>query len=75
VTPPNKGEHLVRDLTLGDGHKCKLVCVVSDQRTYYKAFVEHEGKSDYIQLSRLPVDMIYMVYYLQETVSIKFDKN
>ena len=63
-TPSSKGEHLVKEFKLNGGQSCKLICIVNDQRTFYKVFVEHGGKSDYIQLSKLPLNIKYMVYYL-----------
>ena len=70
TTPSNKGEHLVKEFRLKGGQKCKFICVVNDQRTFYKVIVEHGGKSDYIQLSKLPLNIKYMVFYLQESIKI-----
>ena len=46
-----------------------------DKKKYYKAFVSHEGKTDYIQLSKLPVPAKYMAYFLQETIRVKVNKS
>ena len=75
TTPTSKGEHLVKEFKLNGGQRCKFICVVNDLRTFYKVFVEHGGKSDYIQLSKLPLNIKYMVFYLQRSIKIQYDKN
>lgn len=41
----------------------------------YKALVQHGVKSDYIHLSKLPVEMVYMVYFLQRTMVVRVHDN
>ena len=74
--PARFGEYLIKTFRLNDGYHCKFYFIVNDdKKKYYKAFVSHEGKTDYIQLSKLPVPAKYMVYFLQETVRVKVDKS
>ena len=59
---------------LNQEYRCKFYCVVTENGTCYKAFVSNDEKSDYVSLSKLPFDVKYMAYYLQDTISLKFDK-
>ena len=73
--PARFGEYLIKAFQLNGGYLCKFYFIVNDdKKKYYKAFVWHEGKNDYIQLSKLPVPAKFMVYFLQETVRVKVDK-
>ena len=60
---------------LNQYYKCKFYCIVNDRGVCYKAFVENNEKSDYINMTKLPFDIKYMAYYLQETISLKLDKD
>lgn len=37
--------------------------------------MNHNRSSDYIRLQNLPVDMLYMVYYLREAIGCKLKDN
>ena len=74
-SPTSKGDHLIREFMLRHDYKCKFYCVINDQGICYKAFVFNEENSDYVNLSKLPFDVQYMAYYLQDTISFNFNKN
>ena len=72
VPKASSGDFLVREVTTKQNHKCKLFCnIIKEDKIEYKALVTYKEETDYVNLSRLPVQMTYMAYYLQETVKVR----
>ena len=42
-----------------------------EDKIFYTIEVNFMGKSDYLKLHKLPIEMKYMAYYLQEAIKIK----
>ena len=73
--PMKPGKHLIKSFTLKRGFNAQFYYCIEDGKRFYRVDVHHAGSSDYLKLNQLPVDMLYMVYYLQEAVGCKLKEN
>ena len=62
--PMKPGKHLIKSFVLKRGFNAQFYYCIEDGKRFYRVDVEHAGSSDYLKLNQLPVDMLYMVYYL-----------
>ena len=58
-------------LKLKEDFACQFSFNFEAGRQYYTVVVHHNGKSDYLKLTKLPVEMMYMAYYLREAIGVK----
>ena len=62
----------IKEFKLKEEFECKFYFNNKDMgRIFYKVVVYYNGKDDYVKLTKLPVQMLYMAYYLQEAIGVK----
>ena len=73
--PVEPGKYLIRGFVLKRGYNAQFYCCIENGKKFYQVEVHHNRSSDYIKLQNLPVDMLYMVYYLREAIGCKLKDN
>ena len=69
------GKYLIRGFVLKRGYNAQFYCCIENDKKFYTVEVHHNRSKDYITLKHLPVDMLYMVYYLREGIGCKLKDN
>ena len=65
------GKYLIRGFVLKRGYNAQFYCCIENDKKFYTVEVHHNRSKDYITIHHLPVDMLYMVYYLREGIGCK----
>lgn len=57
-------------------YQCTLSEVVTEESTtYFRIYVYHNSKKDYLDLHKQPTDIFYMAYFLDNNLCVNLHEN
>ena len=68
-----EGENLIKSWLLRDEYPCKLFAIKESSSSHFRVTVNHQNINLYLTIRQLPVDMIYMAYYLDNQLNLAFN--
>lgn len=68
-----EGENLIKSWLLRDEYPCKLFVIKESSSSHFRVTVTHQNINLYLTIRQLPVDMIYMAYYLNNQLNLAFN--